>query len=203
MVKKKNSSKKRNIQIEQETSLGEYVKYFFEKIGKLADSKNLSDRYVAYNSMILFLVLTFVFSNHFLKNFDDLFNVIIQVGVSGLIGAIVSLGYLFLIESINKLIKGDDFAHKIAISTLFIALTTSFLGFLYFLENLIEISLVIVVVQVIMLILFGFFKFPIGLKIKELKDDKVNVWSVLNKINLISGTINILIIIITFFIKFF
>lgn len=161
-----------------------------KEISKYAQSEKVEDKLIGYNVILTFLVLTFLMAGFLLPGTADIFSSIIYLFVSGIFAAILSYGYLRIIEIITNLSSKNYFALKISITLLFFIVSISLIGFLYHFKELLNIGFALLIVQILVLTGLGYYKYPIsGPDNREYRKD-ANHWALVGKISDICGIIN-------------
>ncbi|MGD0080915.1 MAG: hypothetical protein ABSB80_09750 [Methanoregula sp.] len=182
---KKSSSSSQN-----ENSLIDLADGALKEISKYAQSEKEEDKLIGYNVILTFLVLTFLMAGFLLPGTADIFSSIIYLFVSGIFAAILSYGYLRIIEIITNLSSKNYFALKISITLLFFVVSLSLIGFLYHIKELLNGGFALLIVQILVLTGLGYYKYPIrGPNNQEYKKE-TDHWALVGKVSDVCGIIN-------------
>ncbi len=159
----------------------------------LEDGKPIS-RLLALNIILVFISLGFIIAFFLNTKFDD-FAGIVMLLLSFLLSAIITGAYSFFVNLLFKSYKTK--AVRISILFLFLALPFAVLGLAYNLKSLINVSLVVLFIQLIFMVILSLF----------FTEDKIDqqekgIWGILGRTNTILGLISSIITIGGLFFKF-
>lgn len=192
------SNKKSNSQSEKgQRSLLDYAKDGKDKISYYTKSDKEEEKLIGFNVVLALCSLTFLATGYIYPNSTDLFVKLFALCVFGVLAAIASIPYLVLLEWITDLINRDLFALKLSVALLIIIFNITFLGL--FLNNkfFLEIGFLLLFLQLIALIVIGFFKIPVKLKVIQNKNENPSIgsifWIFLDKIAIIGGVISLIV----------
>jgi len=185
----------------QQPSLLEIAGVAKEKISVYTKSDKEEDKLLGFNVVLTLCSLAFILTGYVYPNSTDLFVKIFALCVFGILAAIASIPYLYLIEMITDLIKKDIFALKLSVALLICVFNLTFLGLFLNNQKFLEYGFFILFIQIILLIVIGFLKIPVHLKIEQSKTRGSSlgtlVWTILDKISIIGGVISLIIWIIS------
>lgn len=174
-------------------SLADLADTSLKEISKYAQSEDETDKLIGFNVILTFLVLTFLMAGYLLPTNTDILVSIVYVFVSGILAAILSYGYLRIIEIIANLISKNYIALKISITFLFFIVSISLIGFLYHLKELLSVGFALLIVQILVLIGLGFFKIPGKIQTNQEAGQGSNTWLLIGRVSDICGIINFIV----------
>lgn len=192
MPKKKIDSQSNKSQ----TSLLDLAKIGKEKITVYTKSDKEEEKLIGFNVVLALCSLAFLATGYVYPNNTDLFVKTFALCVFGVFAAIASVPYLVLIEWISDLIDRDLFALKLSVALLICVFNITFLGLFFNNRFFLEIGFLILFIQLIALVIIGFFKIPVKNHVieSEKQGSKLGaiIWTLLDKIAIIGGVISLL-----------
>jgi hypothetical protein len=178
---------------QQGISLASLADSSLKEISKYAQSESVEDKLIGYNVILTFFILTFLMTGYLLPGTSDVFVSIVYLFVMGLLAALLSYGYLRIIEIIVNLNSKNYFALKISITFLFFVVSVSLIGYLYNIKEFLNVGLALLIVQILVLIGLGFFKFPIKIQDNQEYGKDAGYWGLIGKVSDICGIINFIV----------
>jgi len=130
--------------MDDKESIIEMAKKYFSRISNLTKSNKLYKKYIAYNSIILFVIITITLLNYFITNSLNIVATIFIIIISGLLSTLISNAYTYLLEKISDVIGHKIYPHRIGIAILIIALTISVIDLLFTTSIIPYITLVLI-----------------------------------------------------------
>jgi len=159
----------------------------------LEDGKPIS-KLLALNIILVFISLGFIIAFLLNTKLDD-FAGIVMLLLSFLFSAIITGAYSFVVNLLFKSYKTK--AVRVSILFLFLALPLAVLGLTYSTKILINISLLVLFIQLISLIILSLFFAE-----DKIDEQEKGIWGILGKSNTILGLISSIITIGGLFFKF-
>ncbi len=137
----------------EERSIADLAHRGLKRIRSLATSQAITDKLIALNVLLFVFILTFNIGYWLNPIVTDPLSRGIALGLGFVFSLIVSLAYGPILETIADLTINKIQSLRIAASILFTDLTIAMLGFLFRIELLLIISLIITAIQLLVLFL--------------------------------------------------
>jgi len=183
--------------------LAYYASIAIKRIKKLSESGKISDKLLAFNALLFIFVLTLVLTYYFKASLNiswpfemDVIATGILLVISFIFSSIVSLGYTPVLEIFSNISKNKIESLRISILILLIALNLVSIGLIYNIRLLVNLSLVLVGLQLIMIPTISLF--PLKTRIEDKEVEATQIWEILGKVNIIVGIVSFILQIIAF-----
>ncbi|MEK6915892.1 MAG: hypothetical protein AABW89_05120 [Nanoarchaeota archaeon] len=177
----------------EEGSLADLAVKGLNPIKDLLDDDRPISRLLALNLILVFISLGIIIAFYLGTKFDN-FAGIVMLLVSFLFGAIITGAYAFFVNLISKGYKMK--AVRGSIFLLFITIPLAPLGLVYNLKVLINLSLLMIFIQLIFMIVASL------LMGEEKVEQEKGIWGILGRTNTVLGLLSSIITILGIFFKF-
>jgi len=196
-----------NEKLYEEGSLAYYASVALKRIKKLSESGKISDKLLAFNISLFIFVLTLVLTYYFRAFLNipwpfemDIIATGILVVISLIFSLIVSLGYAPILEILSNISKNKIESLRISVLILLIALNLVSIGLIYNIRLLVNLSLVLVGLQLIMIPTSSLF--PLKTKTEDKEVEVTQIREVLGDRNTILGIVSLILQVISIILQF-
>lgn len=138
-----------------------------DRIKKLSESRKISDKLIAFNSILFVLILGLDISYWLGGDPKEPISFVVILLLSIIFALIISLGYEPILNVISNLTKDKVESLRIGATILFTDLSIALIGVLFRIELLVNISAIIIIFQLFIILLGALIDFSKGVKIED------------------------------------